>query len=330
MQHITTTNAERWSPVRSAMGCRVFSRWFANGASLSYLAGGGGGGGWSCCQATPRAAGSVGVCTGGVEGVEGVEPGFLSADLSGLALSDGSFGPCARTQSAFEQSAGYDAIERIGGQSELLGAGALRSPSLSSTLSSTPQSSSCKSDKSCPTPARKFGDDEATVGGANWAITCAACVGGGGGGGGAAPDAWAPRGGSMGLGEENIGGGGMGPISVTPIGGSGSATAWAPCVGTAAAQGSAGAASAGVCTLMPMTGDRLGGCEEAVVVTALETVGVVAADVPDDEVTVTTGMAGSVAARAGGNFAATDGEPEPVKQARDVSLSDTTKEATRE
>ena len=32
---------------------------------------------------------------------------------------------------------------------------------------------------------------------------------------------WAPRGGRTGLGEENIGGGGMGPISVTPMGGSG-------------------------------------------------------------------------------------------------------------
>ena len=42
------------------------------------------------------------------------------------------------------------------------------------------------------------------------------CVGGG-------PAEWAPppRGGRTGLGEENMGGGGIGPISVTPIGGSG-------------------------------------------------------------------------------------------------------------
>ena len=70
-----------------------------------YLAGGGGGGGWSCCQATPRAAGSVGVCSDGADGVDGElvaePPGFLSADLSGFALSDGSFGPWARIQSAF-------------------------------------------------------------------------------------------------------------------------------------------------------------------------------------------------------------------------------------
>lgn len=100
--------------------------------------------------------------------------------------------------------------------------GACRSLSLSSTLSSTPQSSSCRSDRSCPTPVKKLGDDEATVGGASWAIRWALCSDGGGGGG-PAVEACTPRGGSIGLGEENMGGGGMGPISVTPIGGSGSA-----------------------------------------------------------------------------------------------------------
>ena len=122
----------------------------------------------------------------------------------------------------------------------------------------------------------------------------------------------------MGLGEENIGGGGMGPISVTPIGGSGRAT-WAPEGTAAAAEESAEMATAGaVCTVMPMTGDRLAGCDEAAVV---ETVGVVAtADVPDDEVIVTTGITGNVAARAGGSLTATDGDAEPVKNKKNITI----------
>lgn len=77
----------------------------AKSKAVSHLAGGGGGGGWSCCQATPR-DGSLGVCSVGVDGVDGElaadEPGFFSADLSGLALNDGSFGPLARTQPALK------------------------------------------------------------------------------------------------------------------------------------------------------------------------------------------------------------------------------------
>lgn len=73
---------------------------------MVYLAGGGGGGGWSCCQATARPPCDedswVGVLTVGVDGVDGElladDDGFFSADLSGLAWSDGSLGPCARTQ----------------------------------------------------------------------------------------------------------------------------------------------------------------------------------------------------------------------------------------
>lgn len=144
-------------------------------------------------------------------------------------------------------------------------------------------------------------------------------------------DACTPRGGSIGLGDENMGGGGMGPISVTPIGGSGSdrLATLAPLGallplpdGTAAAADGSVAATVGVCTVMPMTGDRLGGCDEAVVVMAPGAEPVCAEDEAaeedddaaaelDDDVTATTGMTDSVAALPGGSLEATDGEPEP-------------------
>lgn len=126
-----------------------------------------------------------------------------------------------------------------------------------------------------------------------------------------------------------MGGGGMGPISVTPIGGSSRSVImgcipWAPvcdCDDSWAAwdDDDDDEEDAGVCwTAMAMTGDRLDGCEPTVMVVDVVTVATpeaaaLAPDVVVEGDAVATEMMGSVAALPG-NFDMTDGEPEPKKK----------------
>jgi hypothetical protein len=129
-----------------------------------------------------------------------------------------------------------------------------------------------------------------------------------------------------------MGGGGMGPISVTPIGGSSRSVImgcipWAPVCDCDDDSWAAwdddddddDEEDAGVCwTAMAMTGDRLDGCEPTVMVVDVVTVvtpeaAALAPDVVVEGDAVATEMMGSAAALPG-NFDMTDGEPEPEKQ----------------
>lgn len=141
----------------------------------------------------------------------------------------------------------------------------------------------------------------------------------------------APRGGSIGLGDENIGGGGIGPISVTAIGGSGRSCIPAPLAPVFLADDVPPVDDDSVEVAFALAGgDRLDvGCVDPTVmlvvvvldVMAVEdvkvepddlAVGVVTCVVdPDDDDDMVTEMSGTVAARPG-NLDMTDGEPEPT------------------
>lgn len=107
-----------------------------------------------------------------------------------------------------------------------------------------------------------------------------------------------------------MGGGGMGPISVTPIGGSGKSVMGCTPPALAEADWPDGVFG---WLVTAMTGDRLGGCDPtAMLVVEVDTVVELEA-----AMVVVVGeaieMTGNVAARPG-NFDMMDGEPEPVGQ----------------
>lgn len=115
-----------------------------------------------------------------------------------------------------------------------------------------------------------------------------------------------------------MGGGGMGPISVTPIGGSGRSARLLllPPLFDAEAPFDDSVVLLGAGTVTEMTGDRFCGCDPTVILVVVVTVDdeVIIVIVVDDVAVgdaVATEMIGNVAARPG-NFDMTDGDPDPL------------------